>query len=94
MTVKKLNFSDLCDNPNWKKAVIVYKSSNWKKEYSEKERSYEICNGQWGLDSSKIGRCLIGNCLDGKDLNVRLDSYKWAIDYCYITEEVDIEETR
>ena len=84
--MKKIKFSELLDNPTWKKAVIVYKQENFKKPYTEKERSYEICNGQWGLNSSKMGRCIIGNCLDGLDIGVRLDSYDWKIDYCYITE--------
>ena len=84
---EKIKFSELVDNPNWKKAVIVFKQSNFNKPYSEKERSYEICNGQWGLDSSKMGRCIIGDCLDGKDLGVRLDAYDWEKEYCYITEK-------
>lgn len=86
MKKQKINFNQLIDNPNWKKAVIVYKQSNFSTPYTEKERSYVIHNGQWGLDSSKLGRCIIGNCLDGIDLNVRLDSYDWEKEYCYIVE--------
>ena len=87
MRKNKIKFYELIDNPSWKKAVIVFKQENFKNSFTEKERSYEICNGQWGLDSSKMGRCIIGNCLDGKDIGVRLDNYNWKIDYCYITEE-------
>lgn len=88
MQKTKIQFKDLIDNPTWKKAVIVYKQENFNKPYTETERSYEICNGQWGLDSSKMGRCILGNCLDGSDIGVRLDSYDWKIDYCYITKVV------
>ena len=87
MRKNKIKFYELIDNPSWEKAVIVFKQENFKNHFTEKERSYEICNGQWGLDSSKMGSCIIGNCLDGKDIGVRLDSYNWKIDYCYITEE-------
>ena len=89
--MQKIKFSELIDNPKWSKAVIVYKQSSFNKPYTEQERSYEIYNGQWGLDSSKMGRCIIGNCLDGKDFNIRLDRYCWEIDYCYITESTDKE---
>lgn len=84
--MKKIKFSELVDNPNWKKAVIVYKQESFTEPYTETERSYQIHNGQWGLDSSKMGRCIVGNCLDGIDVNVRLDAQNWKIDYCYITE--------
>lgn len=86
MNKKKIKFSELIDNPTWKKAVIVYSQDNFEEPYTKQELSYEICNGQWGLDSSKMGRCIIGNCLDGLDNGVRLDNYDWKIDYCYITE--------
>lgn len=86
MKTKKIKFNELIDNPNWKKAVIVYSQSNFKEPYTVKERSYLIVNGQWGLDSSKMGRCIVGDCLDGKDTGVRLDSYDWKKEYCYIVE--------
>ena len=84
--MEKVKFNDLMDNPNWQKAVIVYKQENFKKPYTQTERSYVICNGQWGLDSTKMGRCIIGNCLDGTENNIRLDYYGWEVEYCYILE--------
>ena len=85
--MEKIKLKDLVDNPNWQKAVIVYKQENFKKSYTETERSYVISNGQWGLDSSKMGRCIVGSCLDGTDKNIRLDCMGWEIEYCYILEE-------
>lgn len=68
---------------NHRTAVIVFKQSNFKQEYSEESRSYESYSDQWGWDYDKLGRCRIGHCLDGKDKNVRLDYYNWDIEYWY-----------
>lgn len=85
-TQEKINFSELIDNQNWKRAVIVFSQESFTQPFTEIERSYEIYNGQWGLDSSKMGRCIIDDCLDGKDNDVRLDAYDWKKEYCYIVE--------
>ena len=65
-------------------AVIVYKQSNWNQVFSEKSRSYRITNlsGKRFFDGM-IGNSIIGDCLDGTDLNVRLDYYNWKIERCY-----------
>ena len=64
--------------------VIVYKASNWKEPYTEQQRSYRVSNNSRCWQEGKIANSLFGNCLDGKDLGVRLDWYKWAVDYCYM----------
>lgn len=65
--------------------VIVFKPSNWPgKAYSEEERSYRVSNANRCFQDGKISNQLSGNCLDGKDLGVRLDWYKWEVDYCYM----------
>lgn len=65
--------------------VIVFKQENWPgKLYSIKERSYRVSNANRAFQEGKISNQLSGNCLDGKDLGVRLDWYKWTVDYCYI----------
>lgn len=68
---------------NHRTAVIVFKQSNWKKEYSEESRSYRSHSDQWGWDYDKLGRRRTGHCLDGKDNDVRLDYYNWDIEYWY-----------
>lgn len=65
-------------------AVIVYKASNWSKPYSLEERSYKVTNNNRFFQSNKISNSLFGDCLDGKDLGVRLDVYKWDVEYCYM----------
>lgn len=64
--------------------VIVYKQSNFNKPYSETSRSYRVSNNNGCFQSGKIANSLFGYCLDGTDDGVRLDWYKWAVDYCYM----------
>lgn len=64
-------------------AVIVFSQENFKTEYSELSRSYSSNSNQWGWNYSKIGRCRLGNCLDGTENGVRLDYYNWKIECWY-----------
>lgn len=64
--------------------VIVYKQENFKTPYSENDRSYRVSNANRAFQAGKISRSLFGNCLDGKDIGVRLDWYNWKVDYCYM----------
>lgn len=66
-------------------AVIVYEQSNFDKPYTETERSYRISNlcGKAFFDLPSGSNSMTGDCLDGKDLGVRLDAYNWKIKYCY-----------
>lgn len=67
-------------------AIIVYKQENFTKPYTELERSYRISNesGKVFFNMPSGSQSLVGNCLDGKDLHVRLDYLNWDIDYCYL----------
>lgn len=73
-------------------AVIVFKpfESGWDKnrDYSEAECSYRVWNNNRRFQHGKISNSLFGNCLDGKDVGVRLDWYigEWVVDYCYLEE--------
>ena len=64
--------------------VIVYKASNWKKEYAEPSRSYRVWNCNRAFQDGKISNSLFGYCLDGTDQGVRLDWYDWEVDFCYM----------
>lgn len=71
------------------KAVIVFTASSFNEEYTETERSYEVKSNAKLFIPSMISNSLLGNCLDGKDLGVRLDNYMyggWIIDYCYFVK--------
>jgi hypothetical protein len=64
--------------------VIVYKQSNWEKDYSEKSRSYRVYNSNRAFQDGKIANSIFGYCLDGTDQGVRLDWYKWEPEFCYM----------
>lgn len=68
---------------NHRNAVIVFTEDSFDDPYTVEERSYVSDSDQWGWDYSKAGRCRLADCLDGKDLNVRLDHYNWKVEYWY-----------
>ena len=66
-------------------AVIVFKQSNFNKEYSERSRSYRVTNLDGKIFfNGMLGSSMFGSCLDGPDQNVRLDYYNWSVEYCYL----------
>lgn len=64
--------------------VVVYKKENWGKPYSVKSRSYKVYSSNRAFQSGKISNSIFGYCLDGTDDGVRLDWYRWDVDYCYM----------
>ena len=74
-------------------AVIVYSQSNFTKEYSEESRSYRVSNfsGKAFFDGM-IGNSIYGDCLDGSEYGVRLDTYDWKIEKCYFEENKNSKE--
>lgn len=97
MQNEKISFDELRERKDWKKAVIVFSADSFDKTYTEQQRSYQITSDAKYFDESKAGKSLYGDCLDGKDLAVRLDLYmhslpedglgkRWTPEYCYIVE--------
>lgn len=82
--IDRVDLDFLKTNKEWKEAVIVYKQCNFKDVLSEKERSYKVKSSAKFFRPNAIGNSLVGNCLDEKDNNVRLDLYDWEIEHCYI----------
>lgn len=69
--------------------VIVFTEDSFGKPYTETERSYRTNNNQNAFQHGKISNSIWADCLDGKDLGVRLDLYMydgWKVDYCYLEE--------
>lgn len=88
--IKKQSASTLFDAMNecnvtgkHRTAVIVFSQDNFTQSYTEKERSYKSYSDQWGWNYSKLGNCRLGDCLDGKDNDIRLDAYNWKVEYWY-----------
>lgn len=94
--IKRMTWKEFCDrmwgynemfpecqeNSNLQ-GVIVYKACNWDFPYSETDRSYRVSNANRMFQPGKISNSLFGDCLDGRDVGVRLDWYNWEVDYCY-----------
>lgn len=84
---------DAYDKDKTLEGVIVFTEDSFNKPYSEEERSYKVSNNtSRGLQTGKISNSIWGDCLDGKDLGVRLDIYMqedpvWKVDYCYILDK-------
>lgn len=67
--------------------VVVFTEDSFTKPYTEKERSYQTDSDQKAFLPDMISNSIFGDCLDGKDLGVRLDLYiydSWKVDYCYL----------
>lgn len=71
-------------------AVVVYTADSFTEPYTEKERSYEFTSDNKAFLPNQISNSIFADCLDGKDLGVRLDWYpEWKKEYCYFVEEED-----
>ncbi len=65
-------------------AVIVYAQSNFKKPYTETQRSYRVDNTSGKIFFDGLcGTSMFGDCLDGTDKMLRLDWQNWKIERCY-----------
>lgn len=90
----RITFQELEANKDWEEAVIVFSNESFSsQELSIEERSYKVSSGAKYFDPQMIGNSLVGNCLDGKDLGIRLDWYmgqpkgkRWEVEYCYIVK--------
>lgn len=73
------------------KGVIVFTADSFTKPYTETERSYQTTSDNKAFFPNMISNSIYADCLDGKDLGVRLDWYMggkdgWKVDYCYLLE--------
>lgn len=68
--------------------VVVFKASNWEKEYPLDARSYAFSSSNKAFIPGMGGNSIFASSIDGQDVMIRLDYYlsAWEIDYCYIQE--------
>lgn len=69
--------------------VVVFTKESFKKPYTEQERSYLVSSDNKSFLPNQLGNSIFADCLDGKDLGVRLDWYmygeeSWKVEYCYL----------
>lgn len=95
---EQLTLEQLSNHKEWSEAVIVFKQESFgvkRRQFTLTECSYKVKSTAKYFDPSMIGNSLIGDCLDEKDLGVRLDIYmnrspsegaRWEVDYCYIIQ--------
>lgn len=104
--MEKITYAEFC-NAMWKfnadngltskgnekrlEGVIVFTEDSFTKPYTETERSYRTNSDQKAFFPNMSSNSIFADCLDGKDLGVRLDWYMggkdgWKVDYCYLLE--------
>ena len=73
-------------------AVVVFTEDSFNKPFTEKERSYQFSSDNKAFLPDQIGNSIFADCLDDKDLGVRIDWYMhdnekpWKVEYCYLLE--------
>lgn len=69
--------------------VVVQQMPYWKKEYTKQERTYTFVSSQKRFIGGMCGNSIFADCLDGKDLGIRLDAYlgDWKFEECWYEEE-------
>ena len=71
--------------------VAVITKDSFRKEYTLKERSYAFTNHNKFFIPENLGNSIFADCLDGKDVGIRLEQHirtlDWNVEYCYIKEE-------
>lgn len=72
---------------------IVFTEDSFTKPYTEEERTYIVSSNNKAFQPNKGGYSIYANCIDGKDLCVRLERYMakekggkdgWKVERCYI----------
>lgn len=71
-------------------AVVVISEDSFYAPYTEKERSYRFTNHNKAFIPSNLSRSIFADCLDDKEVGIRLDWYlgdAWKVEYAYIESE-------
>ena len=71
-------------------AVAVISEDSFYAPYTEKERSYRFTNHNKAFIPSNASRSIFADCLDDKEVGIRLDWYlgeSWKVEYAYIESE-------
>lgn len=105
--MKKITWNEFCEamrkfnddhgyttkgNKERLKGVVVFTKDSFSRPFTEKERSYQTDNDEKAFLPNQCSNSIFADCLDGKDLGVRLDWYMhgekpWKVEYCYLIED-------
>ena len=96
LTWKELE-NHLRQHPDSKGVIVFKQHPSWKKDYSEKERSYWLNGTGNHFQDGKISNSIWGYCLEESSPDadgIRLDwviydlpRRRWEIDYCYLLDK-------
>ena len=107
-TIEKITWSEVCEamrsfneargytskgNKLQLEAVVVFTEDSFGAPYTEKERSYLFTSDNKAFLPNQSSNSMFADCLDDKDLGVRIDWYMhdekapWKVDYCYLLEK-------
>lgn len=106
--MKKITWSKLCE-AMWKfneengyttkgnekrlYGVVVFTEDSFTKSFTEKERSYQFTSDNKAFLPNQMSNSIFADCLDEKDLGVRIDWYMhdekmpWKVEYCYLLDD-------
>lgn len=105
--MKKITWSELCiamwkfnekhgyttkGNKERLEGVVVITEDSFTRPFTELERSYKFSSDNKAFIPNQCGNSIFADCLDGKDLGVRIDWYihdpkmPWKVEYCYLLE--------
>lgn len=99
MIKNKMTWCELSDylrKNHDKVGVVVFKQHpNWKREFSEEERSYLVSGNNKFFYDNMISCSIWASNIPRTDEGVRLDWYmfyedkenRWKVDYCYLLED-------
>ena len=82
---------------------IVFTEDSFNKQFSEKSRTYKVYSDCKAFMPDKCGYSIFGSCIDGTDIDVRLDKYMvdeqggkngWKVERCYLEEGIKCDITR
>lgn len=97
--MKKISWQELsdylCEHHDEVGVVVFKQHPKWKREFSEKERSYKVYGDNKFFYDNMISTSIWADALEGTDKGVRLDWYmfhetdenRWKVDYCYLLEK-------
>ena len=108
MEIKKITWSEL-EKAMWKfneergyttkgnkeklEGIVVFTEDSFNKPFTINERSYHFTSDNKAFLPNQLGYSIFADCLDGKDIGVRIDWYMrdkenpWKVEYCYLFEE-------
>lgn len=72
--------------------VVVFTEDSFSKPFTEKQRSYQFSSDNKAFLVNQGSNSIFADCLDEKDLGVRIDWYMhdkenpWKVEYCYLLE--------